>query len=314
MLVKEVLISCSLCLEKCGEMAVPADRNVKVWIFITLSCLLYWIVYWIPAGLSRISAFVFASNGTIFRYGDWMYLWMELSASVATIVRIIGVLIGFSILFLFWHGGKGIFEIKKWLASALVVESFYYAMVGFPSGIYMMGSGYGGQYRMMGVSFFLQFLFTTPLLAILAIKVYRYEKSPNGFQSWKWVGAAFVGYIAALFANSVLKWFEMVSVEGIAVFPIGIRAPGALSAFVLMSLALVFAVVGAFSLVKRKSSAIRWLGLALALVGLHYLVFVAFSYFSNILNFAMLAEVWTIPLLGLGLSMLRMKNTLSETK
>jgi hypothetical protein len=112
-------------------MAVPVDRNVKVWIFITLSCLLYWIVYWIPAGLSRISAFVFASNGAIFRYDDWMYLWMELSASVATIVRIIGVLIGFLILVLLWRGGKGIFEMKKWLASALVVESFIMPWLAF---------------------------------------------------------------------------------------------------------------------------------------------------------------------------------------
>jgi hypothetical protein len=276
--------------------------------------LLYWVVYWIPAGLSRIGAFVFASNGTVFRYDDWMYLWMELSASVATIVRIIGVLIGFLILFRLWHGRKGIFEIKKWLASALIVESFYYAMVGFPFGIYMMGSGYGGQYRIMGISFFLQFLFTTPLLAILAVKIYRYERSPHVFQSWKLVGAAFTGYIAALYVNSMLKWFEMVSVEGIAAFPVGIRVPGALIALVFMSLALVFAVVGAFSLVQRHGSAIRWLGLALALVGLHYLVFVVFSYFSNILDFVMLAEVWTIPLSGLGLSMLRMKNTFSETK
>jgi hypothetical protein len=299
----------SFCLDKAGEMAVPVDRNVKVWIFITLSCLLYWVLYWVPAGLSRITAFVFASNAAIFRYRDWMYLWMELSASVAIIVRIIGVLMGFLILLLLWRGGKRIFEVKNWLAAALVVESFYYAMVGGPSGIYMMGSGYGGQYQIMGVSFFLHFLFTTPLLAILAMKVYRYEKGTNGFQSWKWVGVAFLGYVAALFVNSVLKWFGMVSVEGIAVFPNGIRTPGALLASILMSSALLFAVFGAFSLVKRKVTSIRWIGLALAFVGLHYLVFVVFSYFSNILDFAMLSEVWTIPLLGLGVSMRRMKGT-----
>ncbi len=290
------------------------DRNVKVWIFITLCSLLFWIVYWIPAGLLRISAFVFGSNVNVFRYVDSLYIWMELSASVGTIIRVIGVLIGLLLLFLLRSDGKGIFEAKNLLASALAVESFYYAMVGFPSGIYMMGSGYGGQYRTLGVSFFLQFLFTTPFLAVLAVKVYRHEKGANGFQSWKWVAAAFVGYIAALCVNSVLKWFEMVSVEGIAVFPTGIRVPGALIAFVFMSLAVVFAAFGAFSLAKKESSAITWLGLALVLVGLHYLAFVIFSYFSNTLKFAMLAEVWAIPLLGLGLSMLKVKNTFSEIK
>jgi len=293
---------------------VLVDRNVKVWIFITLCSLLFWIVYWIPAGLLRINAFVFGSNVAIFRYGDLMYLWMELSASVGTIIRVIGVLIGLLILFLLRSGGKRIFETKKWLASALAVESFYYAMVGFPSGIYMMGSGYGGQYRILGVSFFLQFLLITPFLAVLAVKVYRYERGAGGFQSWKWVGVAFVGYIAALCVNSVLKWFEMVSVEGIAVFPTGIMVPGALIALAFMPLAVVFAALGAFSFVEKNSSAIKWLGLALTLVGLHYLVFVIFSYFSNILNFAMLAEIWAIPLLGLGLSLLKMKNTFSEIK
>jgi len=182
-------------------------------------------------------------------------------------------------------------------------------MVGAPSGIYMMGSGYGGQYQIIGVSFFLQFLLTTPLLAILAMKVYSYEKGTNAFQSWKWLSLAFLGYVAALFVNSVLKWFEMASVEGIAVFPNGIITPGTLLASIFMSLALVFAVFGAFSLVKRKVTSIRWIGLALAVVGLHYLVFVVFSYFSNILDFAMLAEVWAIPILGIRVSMRRMKGT-----
>jgi hypothetical protein len=237
---------------------------------------------------------------------------MEMSGAVSIIVRFIGILIGLLIVFLLRDGTKRIFEVKKWLTSALVLESLYYALVGFPSGVYMMGSGYGGQYRTLGVSFFLQFLFATPFLAVLAIKVYKYEKNPNGFQSWKWVGVAFVGYIAALWASSVLEWFEMVAIEGIAFFSVAIRAIGALNGFVFMSLALVFAVVGAFSLVKKKRFAMRWLGLALTMVGLHYLVFVVYSYYGKRLNFAVRAEVWAIPLLGLGLTMLKTRIIKNE--
>lgn len=287
---------------------MQVDRNVKVWIFITLCSLLVWIAYWIPAGVLRINALVFGSNVDVFRYGDFMYLWMELSASVGTIIRVVGVLIGLMLLFLLRRDGKRFFESKKWLVSALGIESFYYVMLGFPSGIYMMGSGYGGQYRILGVSFFLQFLLTTPFLVALMVKVNRYECCTDGFRSWNWVGVAFVGYVAALCVNSVLKWFEMISVEGIAIFPIGIRVPGVLISFAFMSLAVGFAVLGSFSLVKKKKSSTKLIGASLALVGLHYLVFVIFSYFSNMLNFAMLAEVWAIPLLGLGLSMLKMEN------
>jgi hypothetical protein len=288
---------------------VSVGRCVKVWIFITLCSLLIWTANWIPSSLSRIQDFVF--GGLSLRFG-WMYIWMEVSGATAIIVRFVGVLIGLLILFLLRDGAKRIFEVRKWLTSALILESLFYAMSGFPSGIYMMGSGYGGQYRTLGVSFFLQFLFTTPFLAILAIKVYRYKQDSNGFKSWKWAGVAFVGYIAALWASSVLKWFEMVAAEGIAFFSVAIRAVGALNGFVFMSLAVVFAIVGAFSLVKKKRSAMRWLGLALAMVGLHYLVFVVYSYYGSMLNFALLAEVWAIPLLGLGLTMLKTKLSKNE--
>jgi hypothetical protein len=286
-------------------------RGVKVWIFITLCSLLVWTIYWVPWSFSLIYNLII-TRGAIFRFGGWMYLLQELSGAIGTIARSIGVFIGLFILFLLRDDSKGIFETKKWLASALVIESFYYAMLGFPSGIYMLGFGYSGQYQVLGVSFLLQFLFTTPFLAVLAVKVYRYEKDGSGFQSWKWVGAAFVGYIAALWANSVPKWFEMLAMEGTAFFSVPIRTIGVLNDFALMSLAIVFAVVGAFSLVKKKSSAVRWLGLTLAIVGLHYLVYVVYSYYGGMLNFVMLAEVWAIPLLGLGVTMLRTKNSETE--
>lgn len=286
-------------------------RGEKIWIFITLCSLLFWVIYWLPSGFSTIYNLAIFQDA-IFRFGRWMYLLMELSGAVGTIVRFFGVLIGLFVVFLLRNGSKGVFETKKLIATAIAIESVYYAMVGLPSGIYMMGSGYGGQFQMLGVSFLLQFLFATPFLAVLAVKVYKYEKGGNGFQPWKWVGAAFVGYVAALWANSVLKWFEMLVTEGIAFFFVPIRAVGALNDFVLMSLAIVFAVVGAFSLVRKNSSAMRWLGLTLTMVGLHYLVYVVYSYFGDMLSYVMLAEVWAIPLLGLGLTMLKKVATIGS--
>jgi hypothetical protein len=282
-------------------------RNVKIWIFITLCSMLVWTIYWMPWSFSLIYDSIFSQN-SIFRFGGWLYLTQELSGAVGTIIRSVGLFIGLFVLFLLRNGSKGIFETRKWIASALAIESIYYALLGFPSGIYMMSFGDSGQYRVLGVSFLLQFLFATPLLAVLAVKVYSYKNDGIGFQSWKWVGAAFIGYLAALWANTVPKWFEMLSMEGITFFSVPIRTIGMLNDFLLMSLAIVFAVVGAFSLVKKKSSAMRWLGLSLAVVGLHYLIYVVYSYYGGMLNSVMMAEVWAIPLLGLGLIMLRTKN------
>ena len=289
---------------------ISAAREVKVWIFIMLGALLIWTANWIPSSISLFQDF---ATGSLSHWiGGWMYILMETSGSIAIIVRFIGIIIGILLLLLIWKGTKGIFEVKKWIASALILEGVFYAMVGLPSGVYMMGSGYGGQYKMLGASFFLQFLFTTPFLIILAIKVYRYERKPNSAHLWKWVGMTFVGYIAALWAASTLKWFEMVASEGLSFFSVAIRAVGALNSFVFMSLAVVLAVVGAFSLAKRKQSAMRWFGLALVMVGLHYIVFVVYSYYGGMLNFAVLAKIWAIPLLGLGLTMLKSNAIKSE--
>jgi hypothetical protein len=289
---------------------VYVGRGVKVWIFIILCSLLVWTLYWVPWSFSLIYRFII-SQGAFFRFGGLLYLVQELSGASGTIIRSVGVLIGLYIMFLLRDGKKEIYDAKKLLASALVIESIYYALLGFPSGIYMMSGGYGGQTRVLGVSFFLQFLFTTPFLAVLAVKVYRYEKNV-GFQSWNWVGAAFVGYIATLWSNSVPKWFEMLAMEGSTFFSIPIRTVGFLNDFVFMTLAIVFAVVGAYYLVKKRSFAIRWSGLALAILGLHYLVYVVYSYYGGMLDSVMLAEVWAIPLLGLGLAMLTTNS--SKTK
>jgi len=280
-------------------------RNIKVWIFVTLCSLLLWVIYWIPSSLSRVYDFVFLSGGG---FGGWMYTWMELSGAIGTIVRSVGVIFGLYVLFLIRSCGKRVFDVKKWIVSALIIEAFYYAMVGFPSGTFMLSSGYGGAYRTLGAAYALQFLFTTPLLIVLAITLHRAKQDSQGFKSWRWAGAVFAGYIGALWTNSVFRWFDMVADEGLAFFSVGIRTVGALNAFVLMSLALVFALIGAYSLVRNKDSAVRWFGASLALVGLHYLIYLIYSYLGGMITFVMIVEVWSIPLLGLGLSLLKMRK------
>jgi hypothetical protein len=41
------------------------------------------------------------------------------------------------------------------------------------------------------------------------------------------------------------------------------------------------------------------------MVGLHYIFFVVYSYFTNTLASALLLDVWTVPLFGLGLVLLK---------
>ena len=169
----------------------------------------------------------------------------------------------------------------------------------------MTSGGYGGQYVTLGVAYFLQFLFITPFLVILGVKVYRHKQ--EGIDFLKWIGFAFVGYIGALWANSVFRWFDMISIDGLSVFFTGIRAVGSLNAFIVMSLGLVFGVLSVYHLLNGRKIGVRWAGLALVMVGLHYLIYLVYSYFGGMIDFVLLVEVWAIPLLGLGISIVRKK-------
>ena len=144
-------------------------------------------------------------------------------------------------------------------------------MVGFPAGVFMTTEGYGGAFVTLGISYILQFLFTVPFLLILAVKVYRHKLDGSGLI--KWAGFAFVGYIGALWVNSVFRWFDMISADGLSVFFTGIRAVGSLNAFIVMSLAIIFSIIGVYYLLKRKRNPRFWIGLSLVMVGLHYLVY-----------------------------------------
>lgn len=229
-------------------------------------------------------------------------------AGVGMLAHLSAVIIGLLSLVLIWKGTRGFFDLKNCVVLALVLEGIYYASL-FPSGVWL-ATGLFGAFDLgvtpLGVAYLLQVVFTTPFLIILALKVRNYIKDSSGFDGWKWVGFAFVGYIGALWSNSVFRWFDMVASDGLVVFFSGVAGVGALNAFVLMSLAVTFAIISIFRLVSKKlRSALRWLGLSLVMVGLHYVIYVVYSYYVNALGSVMLIDVWTIPLLGLGLVLLR---------
>ena len=157
----------------------------------------------------------------------------------------------------------------------------------------------------MGIDYILLALFTAPFLLILGIKIYKYKDGSKGFEAWKWVSITFVGYVASLWVNSVFKWIDMAVVDGFSIFFNGVRSLGALNAFILMSLALVFSIIAAFSIMKKDLiSSFKWLGITLMMVGTHYLISVVYHYLVGMETYLMMVEIWAIPLLGLGLVML----------
>ena len=285
---------------------ISINREIKFWILVSLLSLLLWTLYWtIPSSLERIVDLISGQSFPGESFGGVMYVWMEVSAAIGTTVRSIGVVFGIIVIYFLSFGNRNFKDVKKLVAGGLLIEAFYYFTLGFPSGLYMTTGGYGGAFVTLGVSYLLQFLFTTPLLLILGVKVFSQKK--KGSDWLKWASFAFVGYIGALWVNSVFRWLDMISAEGLSVFLTGIRAVGSLNAFIVMSLAVVFGVLSVNYLLKEKKNGFRWAGLALAMVGLHYLIYLLYSYVGGMGNFVLIAEVWAIPLLGLGVSIARKK-------
>ena len=263
-----------------------------------------------PDGLQRFYNVVFVSWDYYYRVVVWG--WMYSVAAVGLVAHFIGVILGLLSLYMVRKDTMSFLKIKKLVVVALSLESLYYASL-IPSVIWLLAlvGLYGnlGFTYTLGIAYVLQIIFTVPFLAILAFKVNKYDGDPKGFQSWKWVGIAFSGYVVALWANAVLRWFDMVMAEGVIVFFSGITGLGALNAFVFMSLAVIFAVIGTYSYARHRRGAIlRWFALSLMMVGLHYVFYVVYSYLVGALNSVWIIDVWAISLLGLGLSMLKMKR------
>ena len=96
-----------------------------------------------------------------------------------------------------------------------------------------------------------------------------------------------------------------VSAGGTQFLFVGIRPLGFFTGVIFMSLAVVFAIACSYYFMRQKSDlAIRWLGLSSVMIGFQYSIFLVYAYAVNFMGVALLLDWWTVPLLGLGLSIL----------
>lgn len=277
-------------------------HSVKVWFVASLTSLFLFNAYWVAKSyenffgyLSQIQpGYGYVSNlGLVFWAGH-----------IGLTARFVAITLGLVAVFLLWAKTLPFPKVKAIVAAALILEGVNFLGL-LPSTWWMLRADSYVYSPALGIGYLAQVLFTTPLLWVLAAKVLRYNETRGGGSLWKWVAFAFVGYTVALLANAVSRWVGMISLDNLEFLVQGIRAVGFFNAIVVMPLAVVFATVGAYFLLKQsKVSAIPWFGASLATTGFHYAVYLAYSYFTVSLNYALLVDIWTIPLLGLGLTLI----------
>jgi hypothetical protein len=276
-------------------------RSLKIWITASLILLFMYNAYIIRGSYQIFFGYLMHEpQATSYVNMTGIVFW---AGHLGLTARFIGLLLGLAAVFLLWVKANPFSKVKCIVATALFLEGVNFLGL-LPSAWWLMNPDSPVYTPFLGAAYVLQFLLIVPISVVLAFKVKYYGGSSFGYGLEKWAAAAFVGYVAALGVNAVFRWFDMISIKGIT-FLTGIVAVGFLSAVVLMPLAVIFAVAGAFSLGKSKTaSAMKWLGLALVTVGLYYAFYLVYSYFAHSLNSVVLVDVWTVPLLGLGIAML----------
>jgi hypothetical protein len=272
------------------------NRSIKILITISLLSLLFWIIYWLIPSFHHFNNLILGLQDQ-YTNREWYFI----PAHFGLIARFIGTCLGLLTAFFIWIKNKPFSKVKNLVTTSLLMEATYSISL-LPS-FWSLFSTFRA--TTLGIAYFLQILFTAPLLVVLALKIHYYYAHQNKLNILKWSTFTFAGYVAALWINTVFRWIDMVFVEGFSVLTSGIRAIGFFDAAFFMSLAVIFAAMGARSHEKQTEVAIkRWIGLAMVMIGLHYLIYLIYSYIVNALGFVLLVDIWTVPLLFLGLALL----------
>jgi hypothetical protein len=282
---------------------VSFTRWTKVWIVVTLCALLAYNLYWLLGALV---------NPYFLSYGDLPENFIPLSTFIAadyvlpvigSIFRFIGATLALLSLYLIWGPKPNPFStVKKKTAVALLFEGTYFLFL-LPLNVLFVF--YLGPFPLF-IAFILQALLVSPLLAVLSFKVWRYRKNAEE-TVLKWAGIAAIGYLIGIWIINVFRWLSMTYLEGIGFLVGDVTSLGFLNAIITLSLSLIFAVAGFYTLQKNgnKRLSTRLIAFALIMLGLHFVIFILYSAITNAWKWVLLTEIWPIVLLGLGLNMLR---------
>jgi len=93
---------------------------------------------------------------------------------------------------------------------------------------------------------------------------------------------------------------------------------GLANSAITLFLAVILAVAAAWPVLKnQRSPNLKWLGLSLTFLGLHFLIHILYTAYTGVLanaleyrlKFMLLSDVWPVAVLGLGLYLLRRNNS-----
>jgi len=222
---------------------------------------------------------------------------------IGLIFRFGGSIIALQVVNLVWRKQTHTFsELSKKISLVVLMEIVYLVSI-LPNFIFITVIG---TTVILG-SYILQTVLTIPFLFILRRKIKNNTEKPLGPETKKWMTLSFLTYSAAIWVNHISRWFDMSLIGGIPMLLDSLNPLGFFNAAIVLSLSVIFTVIG-FVKVKQNGILSKWFGASLTMIGLHFIILVIFYVLQNSLNVLYLYELWTIPLFGLGLSIIFNNN------
>lgn len=278
---------------------------------------LYWFVKTIPWIVDISLRPEYYNPATGLRFTDSLsvslaYL-MEYSGFFGLMIRVVGASYALLSAFLILKNEKDSFPIiQDKISKALLLEGSYYLFF-IPAIIFMLlnfSALPSISNFLLSIVFSTQILLITPILIKLATTVKNYEPSVDKPSLIRLAGLSYMNFVIALWVTYMLKWIEMMAVDPYLFSALSVRILGFLNTGVVQSLAVVFAVVGALLILRKRGldKAIRWWGLSSIFLSSHIIIYVIYVASVGITRFIPFGELWLIPLIGLGAYLL-LKNS-----
>ncbi len=290
-----------------GVGAIFESHLVKAWLIISvLSLFLYGLIQLVNSVVGTGYSLGFGAFVELYNYltgySSWSvdFILGHVFAELGVFIRLAGLTLALLSVCLVFMFGKTWLDVKRKIALAVGFEGLFF--IGLLGVVPMMMRD---QYIIFAWSYGIQFVLTTPFLVALSLKIRRSSSLIQGFTA-KFLGLAFLGYVCAMWVNNILRWGFMASIMGIEFLFAGTTSVGFFSAAVFLTCALVFAAVGLFSIMKHKAAMLtgKLFGLSLCMIGTYFTIYLIYSIIENALGSIMLVEIWALPLLGLGLSII----------
>jgi len=282
---------------------------------------LYWITRSVGFNFSVLTSYSEYSNilgffgGLYIVFALGIFLFMGLGGLT---IRFLGAINAVSASYLIWRRGTAsISSAKGRIANALFCEGLYWGLFILPIipiSLYAKDFGISQiTIQFLMLSFSLQILLISPFLISLSFKFRCQTFDLNAIAKSRLVWIAYINYVAALWANYTLRWLEVVAYRGLNALLIENTYVGFLNSAVTLFLAVIFAVAGAFPVLKRRGDPVlKWFSLSLTFLGLHFLIHIFYTAYTGVLanalayrlKFMLLSDVWPVATLGLGLYLL----------